>query len=110
MGSPLRHSGAATHLKMTSSKLVLLFSLFATVPALPTPQPTTSVVVVGWGVGRAGTVAKREKRRTSNALEDDIKQAGSSLLPLCHSACPSNSPTYNHHRGLGPEQDQWTHQ
>merc|ERR1712183_1162068 len=37
--------GAATHLKMTSSKLVILFSLFATVPALPTPQPTTTTEV-----------------------------------------------------------------
>jgi len=38
-------SGAATHLKMTSSTLVLLFSLFATVPALPPPQPTTTTEV-----------------------------------------------------------------
>ena len=32
----------AVHLKMTSSKLVLLFSLLTTVPALPPPQPATS--------------------------------------------------------------------
>ena len=43
--SPLRPSGAATQLKMTSSTLVLLFSLFATVPALPPPQPTTTTEV-----------------------------------------------------------------
>merc|ERR1712130_726319 len=40
----------------------------------------------------------------SNGHEDDIKQAGSSLLFLCHSASPSNSETYNHHRGLCQEQ------
>jgi len=45
-----------------------------------------------------------------NGHEDDIKQAGSSLLFLCHSASPSNSETYNHHRGLCQEQDQWTDQ
>merc|ERR1712032_956627 len=39
--SALSPSGAV-HLKMTSSKLVLLFSLFTTVPALPPPQPATS--------------------------------------------------------------------
>ena len=32
-------------MKMTSSTLVLLFSLFATVPALPPPQPTTTTEV-----------------------------------------------------------------
>merc|ERR1712110_1368601 len=52
-------SGAA-HLKMTSSKLVLLFSLFATVPALPPPQPTTTTEV-------------SVKSRT-NGLINDVKE------------------------------------
>merc|ERR1711971_326636 len=52
-------SGAA-QLKMTSSKLVLLFSLFATVPALPPPQPTTTTEV-------------SVKSRT-NGLINDVKE------------------------------------
>merc|ERR1712110_734506 len=52
-------SGAA-HMKMTSSTLVLLFSLFATVPALPPPQPTTTTEV-------------SVKSRT-NGLINDVKE------------------------------------
>jgi len=52
-------SGAA-HLKMASSKLVLLFSLFVTVPALPPPQPTTTTEV-------------SVKSRT-NGLINDVKE------------------------------------
>ena len=46
----------------------------------------------------------------SSALEDDIKQVGSSLLSLYHCAGPSTSSTCNQHRDLSPEQDQWTDQ
>ena len=46
----------------------------------------------------------------SSALEDDIKQVGSSLLSLHHCAGPSTSSTCNQHRDLSPEQDQWTDQ
>merc|ERR1712216_722330 len=56
MGRP---SGAA-QLKMTSSKSVLLFSLFVTVPALPPPQPTTTTEV-------------SVKSRT-NGLINDVKE------------------------------------
>merc|ERR1712001_618496 len=54
-------SGAA-HMKMTSSTLVLLFSLFATVPALPPPQPTTTTEV-------SPSVKSR-----SNGLINDVKE------------------------------------
>merc|ERR1712055_246571 len=37
--------GGAARSKMTSSTLVLLISLFVTVPALPPPQPTTTTEV-----------------------------------------------------------------
>jgi len=47
-------------MKMTSSKLVFLFSLFVTVPALPTPKPTT-------------TTEASVKSRT-NGLINDVKE------------------------------------
>merc|ERR1712112_168671 len=50
----------ATDMKMTSSKLVLLFSFFVTVPALPTPKPTT-------------TTEASVKSRT-NGLINDVKE------------------------------------
>ena len=49
-------------MKMTSSKLVLLFSLFVTVPALPPPQPTTTT-----------EVSPSVKSRT-NGLINDVKE------------------------------------
>merc|ERR1711971_888572 len=52
--------GGAVHLKMTSSKLVLLFSLCTTVPALPPPQPATS------------TDASVQSR--TNGLINDVKE------------------------------------
>merc|ERR1712233_177752 len=50
----------STDMKMTSSKLVLLFSFFVTVPALPTPKPTT-------------TTEASVKSRT-NGLINDVKE------------------------------------
>ena len=57
--SALSPSGS-TDMKMTSSKLVLLFSFFVTVPALPTPKPTT-------------TTEASVKSRT-NGLINDVKE------------------------------------
>merc|ERR1712007_336106 len=50
----------AARLKMTMDKSILLFSLFATVPALPPPQPTT-------------TTEASVKSRT-NGLINDVKE------------------------------------
>merc|ERR1712045_829077 len=52
--------GRAARLKMTMDKSILLFSLFATVPALPPPQPTT-------------TTEASVKSRT-NGLINDVKE------------------------------------
>merc|ERR1712203_835398 len=50
----------AARLKMTMDKSILLFSLFATVPALPPPQPTTTT--------------EASVRSRTNGLINDVKE------------------------------------
>jgi len=52
--------GRAARLKMTMDKSILLFSLFATVPALPPPQPTTTT--------------EASVRSRTNGLINDVKE------------------------------------
>merc|ERR1712150_254316 len=72
--------GGAAQLKMASNKLVLLFSVFVTVPALPPPQPTTTTEV-------------SVKSRT-NGLINDVKEINLflNILEGCRSGSNHGDP------------------